>query len=104
MQRATALERTGALLRATLLRTGTLNWTGALLRATLLGTGSLNRTTALLILTLLVLGLILSLIGPALRKRTTGPSECDGSYYTLRSKCNFMHKSHPVLPVVRPAR
>ena len=88
------MERATTLLRAsTLLGASALQRTNALLRS-----GALQRALALLRSGILAL-LVLILAGRTLREGATAPRDCDGSYYTLRFKCNFMHMSHPVPPV-----
>jgi hypothetical protein len=76
LQRACTLKRS-----STLIRIRTLQWSGrSLLR------------TCLLLLALLVLLLSLQSLG----HRSTSPADDRCSDQTLRLKCNFIHKSHPV--------
>ncbi|UYN93245.1 MAG: hypothetical protein KIT25_14370 [Enhydrobacter sp.] len=90
--RAGSFSGIAALKRACAPRIAALQWTGALERAAL---SLLRSSTLLLTLALLILLVLLLTRQPLGERGATEPDHAGGDY-TLRSKCNFIHKFHPV--------
>lgn len=90
-----ALQRTGTLLRSVLPGDIALKRAGSLQWSVLARVGALKRAGRRLLRTRL-LRLVLLLTRLPLRERSTCPPNNGCGGQTLRSKCNFIHRFHPV--------